>query len=214
MVMVEAISQAVEVVMVVVIGLWGRMSALSVAAQDIGLVIALLLVVVVEEVAAEVVASSPPAPDLVVVAVGTAMQTVSVMWTIGMMQGVLVIETAMTAEIASMRAAVAMLTTGTHRVEEIGLEVIGMELQIVIHHHHKVAVMAGRETMIGMSAQGGAVTDMAAAAAVVEVEVQHVMKEETTGTELVRMSVLEGEEAGHLPLTIENLAYYLLIADC
>lgn len=199
MVMVVVIHQVVEVVMVVVTDLWGRMSALSVAVLGIGLVIAHQLAV------AEVAASSPPAPGLVVgLAVEIAMQIVNVMWKIDMMQGVLVIETAMTAEIASMEAAAAMQTTGTHPVEEIGLEGIGMEPQNVINHqqqqHHHQAYMSGRETMIGISAQGGAVTDMEAAV----VEDPHVMKEETTGTELVRMTVLEGEEAALLLSTTEK----------
>lgn len=205
MVMVEATRQVVEVVvMVEVTDLWVRTSALSVVVLDIGLVIALQLVAA--EVAAA--ASSPPAPGLVgLVAVEIAMQIVTVTWMIDMMQGVLVIETAMTVEIASMEAAVAMLTTGTRRVE-IGLEAIGMEPQIGTHHHHhhRVVGMGGRETMIGMSAQGGAVTDTAAVE--VEVEDQHVMKEEATGTEQVHMSVLEGEEAVHLPSTIEKVPCY------
>lgn len=195
-VMVEATRMVVEVVMAEVTDLRGRMSALSVVGLDIGLAIAPQLVVVV--VAA---GSSPPVPGLVLVpAVEIAMQSVSDMWMIDMMLGVLVRETAMTIEMLSMEAAVAMITTGTHLLEEIVLGEIGMELQSVISHRRR-AGMAGRETMTGMLPQGGAVTDM-------ELELvqedQHVMKEETTGTELLRMTVLEGEVADHLHLTINN----------
>lgn len=209
-VMVEAIRMVVEVVMAEVTDLRGRMSALSVVGLDIGLAIAPQLVVLV--VAA---GNSPRVPGLLVLAVEIAMQSVTVMWMIDMMLGVLVRETGMTVEMLSMEAAVAMTTTGTHLLEEIVLGEIGMELQIVINHRHR-AGMAGRETMTGMLPQGGAVTDTEVE--LVVQEDQHVMKEETTGTELLRMTVLEGEVADHLHLTINNHPRinktFICLVDC
>lgn len=209
-VMVEAIRMVVEVVMAEVTDLRGRMSALSVVGLDIGLAIAPQLVVLV--VAA---GNSPRVPGLLVLAVEIAMQSVTVMWMIDMMLGVLVRETGMTVEMLSMEAAVAMTTTGTHLLEEIVLGEIGMELQIVINHRRR-AGMAGRETMTGMLPQGGAVTDTEVE--LVVQEDQHVMKEETTGTELLRMTVLEGEVADHLHLTINNHPRinktFICLVDC
>lgn len=208
--MVEAIRMVVEVVMAEVTDLRGRMSALSVVGLDIGLAIAPQLVVLV--VAA---GNSPHVPGLLVLAVEIAMQSVTVMWMIDMMLGVLVRETGMTVEMLSMEAAVAMTTTGTHLLEEIVLGEIGMELQIVINHRRR-AGMAGRETMTGMLPQGGAVTDTEVE--LVVQEDQHVMKEETTGTELLRMTVLEGEVADHLHLTINNHPRinktFICLVDC
>lgn len=209
-VMVEAIRMVVEVVMAEVTDLRGRMSALSVVGLDIGLAIAPQLVVLV--VAA---GNSPRVPGLLVLAVEIAMQSVTVMWMIDMMLGVLVRETGMTVEMLSMEAAVAMTTTGTHLLEEIVLGEIGMELQIVINHRRR-AGMAGRETMTGMLPQGGAVTDTEVE--LVVQEDQHVMKEETTGTELLRMTVLEGEVADHLHLTINDHPRinktFICLVDC
>lgn len=105
---VEAIRQAAEVA--VVIDLWDRTSVSSVAGQDTGPVIARQLAAVL--VVAEVAVSSHPAPGLV--AVGTAMRTVNVMWMIDMMEGVLGIEIVMTVERSSMvEAVVAILMTVT-----------------------------------------------------------------------------------------------------
>lgn len=109
---VEAILQAAEVVVMVavVIDLWDRTSVSSVAGQDTGPVIARQLAAVL--VVAEVAVSSHPAPGLV--AVGTAMRTVNVMWMIDMMEGVLGIEIVMTVERSSMvEAVVAILMTVT-----------------------------------------------------------------------------------------------------
>lgn len=91
-----------------------------------------------------------------------------------------------------------------------------MDSRIVTLHRLLKAGMTGRETMIGKLAQGGVVTDMVAVAAVVVVEeAEHLraMKGETTGTELVHMTVLEGEEAGHLLLIIENFSCFLMLND-
>lgn len=105
---VEAIRQAAEVA--VVIDLWDRTSVSSVAGQDTGPVIARQQAAVL--VVAEVAVSSHPAPGLV--AVGTAMRTVNVMWMIDMMEGVLGIEIVMTVERSSMvEAVVAILMTVT-----------------------------------------------------------------------------------------------------
>lgn len=215
-VVVMAVAEAVVMVAAeAVTDLWDKTSASNVVDPDTGLVIAHQQAVMVAEAAA----GSPPARGLV--AVVTAMLSVNVMWTIDMMEGVLGIENAMTVEIASLAEAVVdmMLMTGTCQVEEIGLKALGMDSRTVTHHHHRhhhQLCMTGRETMIGKLAQGGAVTDTAAAV-VVEVAVEgedlHGMKEETTGKELVRMTALEGEEAARLLLTIDKFVYCLVWVD-
>lgn len=88
-----------------------------------------------------------------------------------------------------------------------------MDSRIVTLHRLLRAGMTGRETMIGKLAQGGVVTDMAAVVVVEEAEHLRAMKGETTGTELVHMTVLEGEEAGHLLLIIENFSCFLMLND-
>lgn len=88
-----------------------------------------------------------------------------------------------------------------------------MDSRIVTLHRLLRAGMTGRETMIGKLAQGGVVTDMAVVVVVEEAEHLRAMKGETTGTELVHMTVLEGEEAGHLLLIIENFSCFLMLND-
>lgn len=161
-------------------------------AQDIGPETALQQVVVDEGVVPSLLAQGLVV--LVVVEIATQIVIVSLM--IDMMEGALVTEIAMTAEITNMEAVIAMLVTGTHRAEEIVLEAIGMGVQIVTH---KMGT-GGTENMIGKVAQGGAVTGM-------EVEGQHVTKEEATGTEQVLMSALRGEEADQRPLIATNLSF-------
>jgi hypothetical protein len=72
---------------------------------------------------------------------------------------------------------------------EIASRVIGMVIQIVIPR----MVMARTEAMIGMVAHEVVAIGM-------EVEGQHGMKEEVTGTSRVLMTALIGQDA-HLPLT-------------
>ena len=72
---------------------------------------------------------------------------------------------------------------------ETALQVIGMEVQIVIPR----MVTARTEPMIGMVAQEGVAIGM-------EMEDQHGMREEVTGTGQVLMTALTGLGA-HLPLT-------------
>lgn len=172
--MAEATHLVAGAVMEVGIGLLGDWTVLSVDGQG-------TLPENVLQVMVAAVEDSLRDPDsVVVVAVGIALEIVMVaiaIWMIDMMVDAMQIET--------VEDVTAIQVTGTQLVG-IALQVIVMVAQTVTPRMD----MARTRDMTGMEAQEEAVTGMGAGGL-------HVMKEEATGTGLVRM-IAPAEDAHHL----------------